>query len=211
MNDLNETDLAKISSYFRQGAIDASRALSAWLGREVCVSLNEFQQLSLEMATESLGPSDETTCACCMRFSGGMNGQLLFGFDDLSGLQLCDMLLSQELSATQWGELEISAAMETTNILGCAFLNSLANSITTQDAIALALHGANKAWIPTPPVFVRDFAASIVQFALMDQVCEFEFVLMANTQFSIDNQPIGWRLILIPDAMMLHSFARMQS
>jgi hypothetical protein len=47
-----------------------------------------------------------------------------------------------------------------------------------------------------------------MQFALTDQVCEFDTVLVANAQFSIDAMPIAWRLLLIPDAKVLDHLAR---
>jgi chemotaxis protein CheY-P-specific phosphatase CheC len=64
------------------------------------------------------------------------------------------------------------------------------------------------AWIPTPPVFVRDFAAAIMQFALIDQATEFDTVLIAQTQFTIDGTPVGWSLLLVPDAESLDRLAR---
>jgi chemotaxis protein CheC len=215
MNSLTEQQLKAFTEFIRVGASDASRALSTWLGRSVQVSVEQVEQVSLESASDQLGPADSTVCACCMRVSGGISGQLLFGFDDASGLSLCDSLLSRETPSDTWGELEISAAMETTNIVGCAFLNSLSCIFPS----AIADHEATNAndatksridptWIPAPPAFVRDFAASIMQFALMDQACEYDAVLIANTHFAIDNQPIGWRLLLIPDANVLDALAR---
>jgi chemotaxis protein CheC len=140
-----------------------------------------------------------------MRVSGGVSGQLLLGFDDASGLMLCDALLAREERSTEWGELEKSAAMETTNIVGCAFLNSLSNIFPqfTSDQAPSTL-----TWIPTPPVFIRDYAAAIMQFALMDQACEFDTILVAQTKFAINDRPIGWRLLLIPDAIVLRQLAR---
>ncbi|MFN7333502.1 MAG: hypothetical protein ACK56W_15045 [Pirellula sp.] len=209
MISLNTQQLETLASYIRGGASDASQALSTWLGRHVHVSLEQLKQVSLETATELLGPADAIVCACCMRVSGGISGQMLLGFDDKCGLELCDMLLTRESRSEFWGEIEISAATETTNIVGCAFLNSLAlvfpvaDSYEEADRLAL-----DRSWLPTPPAFIRDFAASIMQFALTDQVCEFETVLVGNAQFSADNMPIAWRLLLIPDAQVLDHLAR---
>jgi chemotaxis protein CheC len=144
-----------------------------------------------------------------MRVSGGVSGQMLLGFDDRSGLELADTLLARESRSESWGEIEISAAMETTNIVGCAFLNSLARVFPAADSYEEADRiSSDSTWVPTPPVFIRDFAAAIMQFALTDQVCEFETVLVANAQFSANNMPIAWRLLLIPDAKVLDHLAR---
>lgn len=206
MTPLSEHQLETLSEICRYGAADASDSLSKWLGREIRVLVENVELATLEVATELLGPADTTVCVCCMRISGGVNGQLLLGFDDASGLMLCDALLSRTTPATEWGELETSAAMETTNIVGCAFLNALAKvfpaSTTSHD------NSDETIWIPSPPVFVRDFAASIMQSVLVDQSCAFDQVLIAKTQFTIDATPIRWRLLLIPDAESLDRMAR---
>ncbi|MFY7878208.1 MAG: hypothetical protein ACOVQM_22310, partial [Pirellula sp.] len=161
MNSLTEQQLDSISMIVRFGATDASRALSSWLGRDVRVSLDRLQQVSLEQATELMGPVDSEVCACCMQVSGGVNGRLLLGFDDTSGWMLCDALLPRETKSSEWGELEVSAAMETTNIVVCAFLNALSQIFPRSESTEGSAESTS--WIPSPPVFVRDYAASIMQ------------------------------------------------
>lgn len=204
MNSLNPQQLEKLSSLIEVGAAEASRALSTWLGRNVNVQVEHLREVSLESAVEQLGPSAEVACACCMRVTGDLSGQLLFGFDDRSGLILCDTLLSRDAASETWGELEISSAMETTNIVGCAFLNSLADIFPKREHSNDPIENStDSTWIPSPPIFIRDFAAAIMQFALQDQASEFDSVLVAQTKFTIDGTPIRWQLLLIPDANVL--------
>jgi chemotaxis protein CheC len=204
MSSLNEKQLEKLSSLIGIGAEEASRALSTWLGRKVNVQVEQLREVSLESAVEQLGPIAEIACACCMRVTGELSGQLLFGFDDSSGLILCDTLLNREAASKAWGELEISSAMETTNIVGCAFLNSLADIFPKREPHSDPNQNSMEStWIPSPPIFIRDFAAAIMQFALLDQASEFDSVLVAQTKFTIDATPIRWQLLLIPDANVL--------
>jgi chemotaxis protein CheC len=208
MNEFTPQQLDQLSNLIRVGSSEASRALSTWLNKDVQVWVEQLQQASLETAVEQLGPVAEIVCACCMRVSGGINGQLLLGFDDASGLMLCDMLLAQERTSKEWGEIEISAAMETTNIVGCAFLNSLSLVFPKSPELADSSETpAGTTWIPTPPVFVRDYAAAIMQFALMDQASLFDTVLLAQTRFTIDGTPVKWQLLLIPDAEVIARLA----
>jgi chemotaxis protein CheC len=209
MKTLNEQQLATLTTYIREGTADASKALSTWLGRTVQVSMEPLEQVSLDTATEQMGAPEQTVCACCMRVSGAISGQLLFGFDDLSGMMLCDTLLMRDHASTEWGELETSAVMETTNIVGCAFLNSLANIIPKSLVATESGEGTGEAWVPTPPVFIRDYAAAIMQFALMDQTNELDSALVARTQFAIDDSPVEWRLLLVPDSAALLDLARL--
>jgi chemotaxis protein CheC len=201
MNTLSEKQLDELSSIVRVGMSEASRSLTIWLQRDVHVATEEVKQVSLDIVTELLGPGDMAICACWMHISGAINGKLLFGFDDASGLKLCDALLSRSMKSVEWGELEKSAAMETTNIIGCAFLNAIAQVFPKVPDDQLRQKDAT--WIPTPPIFVRDFAASIMQFAMVDQVSESDRVLVVEIQFTIDITPVNWRLLLIPDAESL--------
>ena len=54
--------------------------------------------------------------------------------------------------------------------------------------------------MPSPPRFSRDFAASLVQFALMGQAVQSDHALLARTRFLIDGDPVSWTLLLIPDS-----------
>jgi hypothetical protein len=55
---------------------------------------------------------------------------------------------------------------------------------------------------------VRDYAAAIMQFTLMDQASASETALVAQTKFTIDDIPMVWRLLLIPDAKVLDQLTR---
>jgi chemotaxis protein CheC len=210
MNELTQHQLSQLGALIQVGSSDASRALSTWLNKQVSVRVDQLEQATLETAVEQLGPGADVVCACCMRFSGGMNGQLILAFDDASGLLLCDMLLARESASQEWQELEISAAMETTNIVGCAFLNTLSQVFPQSNTTAASVTDTlSTTWIPTPPVFVRDYAAAIMQFALMDQASQYDTVLLAHAKFTIDETPVKWQLMLVPDAEVLAHLARM--
>ena len=72
-----------------------------------------------------------------MGLTGRLTGQILLVFEDRSGLALADLLLHQPVgTTTAWGELEQSAAKETTNIVGCAYLNALAAHLPGAGATA---------------------------------------------------------------------------
>ena len=204
MSQLSSIQMEALAALFHRGAVQATDALSTWLGRHVTVKVDQVEQLPFEESTESLGPAEATLCACAMGVTGGIRGQILFCFDDASGLSLCDLLLGREHVSVEWGELEQSSAMETANIVGCAYLNSLASAfpVTNLDSMA-STTGSESVWVPTPPLFVRDFAASIMEFAVMNQATEYDTVLVAQTKFQIDGRPFDWSLLLIPDSQSL--------
>jgi chemotaxis protein CheC len=212
MKKLNDQQRTALESIFRQSATEASRSLSSWLGRDVRVAVDPLEQLPFASVTELMGNDDETVCACCMRISGRLSGHLALSFDDASGLSLCAALLDAISTegvrpavgeGSVWGELEISAATETANIVGCAFLNALAvhlPSVATADGVnGDRSQQRDGSCLPSPPIFVRDYAAAIMEFLVLDQALECESVLVAKTHFSIDRTPVSWQLLLIPD------------
>ena len=87
----------------------------------------------------------------------------------------------------------MSAALETANILCCAYLNSLSRLLGRAGVSAVEL-------LPSPPRFSREFAESLLEFALMGQAIGNDQVLLAKTSFQIDQSPVHWTLLFVPDA-----------
>jgi chemotaxis protein CheC len=185
--------LAALRSAFHQGSADASLTLAKWIGRPSLVEIDSLDQLPLEEATGTLGVGDEPIGFCLAEMQGLLTGELILAFDDASGLALSDMLLEQPVGRTRdWTELAMSAVMETTNILACAYLNSLLSCFRDS--------GGLHELLPSPPVFRRDFAECLLEFALMGQAVAGDWVVLAQTRFEIDREPVNWRLLFVPDA-----------
>ncbi len=202
---LNDAQLATFSAVFHTGAAEASVALGKWIGKPAHISLDAVEQLPLQEATGVLGSHEEPICFCVTQMQGRLTGQLVLAFDDASGLVMADLLMGQPRStASEWNEMEMSAALETTNILCCSFLNALSITLPDDPEMTHEL-------IPTPPRFSRDFAESLVQFAVMAQVVASDQVLVAHTEFRIDDEPVDWTMLFVPDApsmMSLHETLR---
>ena len=191
---LTEQQLVALTILFRHGADDASAALSKWLGRPARISVEQVEQVTFDQVGELLASPESAICACVMAMRGRVTGQLILAFDDASGLALADLLLSQSVpTATSWGEVEQSAALETANIVGCAYLNALARFFHDGDASSHEL-------VPTPPRFVRDFAASLLEFAVMNQAQVSDLLFLTRTEFSVEGSPVNWSLLFVPDA-----------
>ena len=154
-----------------------------------------------------LGRPETLVAACAMGLSGPLGGQILLIFEDRSGLALADLLLHQPMgTTTSWGELEQSAAQETTNIVGCAYLNALAAHLPG----TMSRGGpASEELVPTPPTFLHEFAGSLLEFALMEQALELDKVLLVQTTFASVRQGLNlnWTLLFIPDRASLHALA----
>lgn len=187
---------------FDRGAEAASLALSKWLGREVRLAISDVELVELEQTGELLGPPDSLVAACVMGLTGRLTGSILLVFEDRSGLALVDLLLHQPIgTTTSWGELEQSAAKETTNIIGCAYVNALAAHLPGGEG--------DGELIPTPPTFLHEFAGSLLEFALMEQAIERDKLLLIRSEFAggPDLPQLNWTLLLVPSPAALEALA----
>ena len=202
---LDEHARQRLRSIFERGAEDASDALSKWLGHPATLRTSDVDEVDLSGASELLGPADGLVAACSMELIGRITGQLLLVFEDRSGLALADLLLRQpDGTATTWGELEQSAANETANIVGCAYLNSLATQLPP--ALAEASN-AEASILPSPPTFRHEFAGSLLQFALMEQALTLDRLLLVKTRFEARESQLDWSLLLVPGGESLEWLA----
>lgn len=197
---LSEEQLRLLATILERGSEAASAALSKWLGRAVRLEIGGPALVEVEAAVEAIGTEDRLVAAVAMRLDGPLSGQLLLVFEDDAGLALADVLLGRALGTSPaWGELEISAAQETANIVGCAYMN----------ALALHLPGGGGMILPGPPEFRHEFAASLVEFAVMDQATRADRVLLVRTQFHAEPSSLEWSLLFVPGAAALDELARL--
>lgn len=190
------TQLVALADLFRAGAVETTTALSRWLDRPAQMTVERVDQFTLHDATEVLGDSESPVAACVMEMHGRITGQLILAFDDVSGLSLADLLLGNPAgTAKSWTELERSAAQETANIVGCAYLNSLARLFQESESSHEVL--------PSPPRFTHDYPQSLLEFALMNQAAASDVVFLTETEFNIDGAPVNWKLLFVPDSASL--------
>ncbi len=196
-NLLSESQLRRLADVLHLGAERASAAMVTWLSTPSMVEIDSLEQLPVMEAAEVLGEADQIVCFCTMAVNGAMTGQLILAFDDRSGRSLVDLLMDRPTgTAIQWDELEQSAALETTNIIGCAYLNSLSQHLGPADADPLEL-------LPSPPTFRRDFAASLLQSAFLEQAMTSDDIIVARATFQIRGETLNWTMLFVPDAVSI--------
>lgn len=171
----------------------ASRSLTRWLGREATIRVCRARWVELAEAAEVLGPGEQTVAACALELTGGLPATVLMVLDERTGLALADALLGRAPgTAASWDEAERSAAAETANIVACALSGALAEGLATGEPVQ-----------PGPPAFRREFAASLLEFAVMDQAARGSRVLLVEHRFAVDGQPQDLTLLIVPSAAAL--------
>lgn len=185
---MNSRPVDHFRTAFRAAAGLASESLSKWLSRPVTITVEQVEAIPLEQAIGLLEEQEGTICGCAMGISGSLQGILVLLCEDDAGLALAAMLLGREPSADdEWGDLEQSAVVETTNIIGCAYLNAMADSTDSPMAA-----------MPSPPWFLRDFAPAVMQSIVMAQPLTSETVFLTRTEFSIEGSPARCSLVFVP-------------
>jgi chemotaxis protein CheC len=208
-HNLTTSQLNLLRMVFERGTEAASQALSKWLGHDIRLTMSVVNELELAEAERLLGPPETLVAACSMGLYGWLTGLILLVFEDSSGLALSDLLMHQAVGTTkEWGELEESAAKETTNIVGCAYVNALASHLPRpRSALSRNEADAEKTatatdgnLVPTPPSFVHEFAGSLLEFAFMEQAIELDQVFVIRSELSAlaSRLRLDWTLLYIP-------------
>ncbi len=180
-----------IEGVFRQAAARASESLSKWLGRPTTIVIEDVASFPLDEAATVLGTGAETLCVCAMNVGGRVPGILALAVSDESGLAMADLLVGRPAGgSTEWGEIERSATAETTNIIGCAYLNAVAEG--SDDAEPL---------VPSPPWFVRDYPEAVMESLIVTQMTDDPSVFLTRTTFCIEGTAIRCSLVFVPQSV----------
>jgi len=178
--------LAGLQELFASATHDASAAMCRWTDGIITVALDKVRQIALENVGVELAVGDEPLVMVVMTLEGERGGSIILMFDDLNGRQLAASLLGCAVGTdAEWSELEKSALMETGNILGCAYVNALTR------LIGMDLR-------PSAPYFIQDFAASVLQQALMTQAAAGDSLLLCDIGFHRRGDTLDWRVVFVP-------------
>lgn len=178
--------LELLQPLFMAATNEASAAMCIWTSGMITLSLNEVHELPLEAVCDEFNIGDELLTMVVLSIEGPLAGEMILTFDEENGRQLAATLLRQKISAEdEWSELEKSALAETGNILGCAYLNALNRLIKAE-------------LIPSPPYFIQDYGASVLQQAMIPQAMLSNQVLVCRTCFHRNGEALDWSVFFVP-------------
>lgn len=165
---------------------NASLAMQQWTGHDVCLTLDNLLELPLEEATASLDVHDEPLSMVVLSIDEAFGGQLILAFGEQEADSLARSLVGVEDTATSEGTaLKESALMETGNILGCAYVNAIANIVDHQ-------------LVPSTPYFVQDYGSSVLSQALVEQAVDGGNAVVCHTRFMCDGKELHWNVFFLP-------------
>jgi len=178
--------LGMLHELFASATHDASAAMCRWTNGLITLTLDEVREVPLESACLEMNLGDELLTMVVLTLEGDIGGAMLLTFDDANGRQLAASLLGRAMAQeSAWSDLEKSALTETGNILGCAYMNALTRLIDAE-------------LVPSAPYFIQDYAASVLQQALLAQALLSDHVLICRTGFHRQGAELNWRVLFVP-------------
>jgi chemotaxis protein CheC len=179
-------EMGLLHELFGSATHDASAAMCRWTNGLITLSLDEVREIPLESACAELRIGDELLTMVVLSLEGEIGGEMVLTFDEQNARKLAASLLGREVQVeAPWSALEQSALCETGNILGCAYMNALTRLI-----------GADL--VPSPPYFIQDYGASVLQQALMTQAATSNQALVCRTAFHREGKELNWSVFFVP-------------
>ncbi len=172
--------------FFSAATHEASAAMCRWTGGMISMRLDEVREIPLEEVCVEYDFGSDLLTMIVLSLQGELGGDMILTFDEENGRQLAATLLHRPVAdEPEWTALEKSALMETGNILGCAYMNALTKLVGTQ-------------LVPSPPTFLQDYGASVLEQALMTQAMTCDKVLICRTSFERQGEELNWNVFFVP-------------
>jgi len=186
MNTIDQVDRTLLQQLFSAATQDASAAMCRWTNGQISLTLDEISELPIEEVSCSLDLGDSLLTMVALTLQGELGGTMLLTFDEQNGRDLAASLLNRPRAISpEWTELERSALNETGNILGCAYMNALTRFLDAE-------------LIPSPPYFLQDFGASVLEQALMTQALNCDTATICRTTFRREDRALDWNVLFLP-------------
>ncbi|MEQ8787896.1 MAG: chemotaxis protein [Pirellulaceae bacterium] len=183
---LDHPQLQVLHQLFSSATHDASSAMCRWTSGLITLTLDEVREIPLEDACTLVENDGDLLTMVVLTLAGEVGGTMILTFDDVNGRQLAATLLSRNVGdSPEWSDLEKSALCETGNILGCAYMNALTRLIDAD-------------LVPSPPYFLQDYGASVLEQALMEQAATCDQVLICRTGFHREGRELNWNVFFVP-------------
>ncbi|MBC8351598.1 MAG: chemotaxis protein [Planctomycetes bacterium] len=193
---LVDPSLSLFNQLFAAATRSASSAMSRWTSGEIMLTLDEVRDIPLEEVVGELDMGFDLLTMVVLTLEGDLSGQLILTFDEENGRRMAASLLNRDVNTDpQWSALEQSALCETGNILGCAYINVFTDLLDQE-------------LVPSPPMFIQDYGASVLEQSIMSQAVTSERVIICRTRFSREGQELDWNVFFVPSQTLLERLER---
>ncbi len=210
---MSESHVSKIVANALKVTADG---LSKWLGHPIDAEDVVATKLSLSVP-------DEVMCCCSMSVDASIGspkltdsstlemrsaGLLLLAWRTEEAAWLVDQSLDTtgtSMDASTWSELQRSAISETSNVVGCEFLNAIAEGIRD-------ISGTEVSLMPNPPYIEQRCAGSWMDGAIIEVEAsseQQEKAWLATGTFQVANHAIHTRFAMVWRPQVWHRLTKL--
>ncbi len=176
-----------------KGAENANLAFSRWLKEKASLEITDVSFVPCEDIVKNVGDVDKMVVSILLRMNGDIKGNMIFIFSEDSAAYLIEKVGKKKVSKlSELSTMNRSILEETGNIVGTAFLNSL---VTYLDILIST----------SAPAFIYDYAAAILEMAVMEYAPVSDYALLFKTKFYEANTKIDGYFFILPSPESLSS------
>lgn len=174
------------------GAGNAVTALATLLNREISMSVPDAQVVPFNEIVNILNGPESLVAGMLVDMTGDLTGYILLVMDIANAYSMVAMALDdgrefpENVSAADFGELDISVLTEVSNIL----IGSYLSSICTLTGLSV---------MPSVPHIAMDMLGAIISIAAVEYGRLGDSVLFLKTNFSDVDREMSGHFFLIPD------------
>lgn len=177
------------------GARHASNVLIRWLGRYVRIDTDGFAMMPLVAFSASLPQAQGPHAVVRMAVTGDLSGQVLLSLPLESSEYVAASLLGMsDLPDLCQDELARSSVQETANIVASAYLGSLGTWLGLTAT-------------PSAPEMTIGLSAALMDLMQEQQAIAADTVLVARTDFHLDDVSIAWGFYMLPSLQSMQAIA----
>jgi chemotaxis protein CheC len=189
--ELNDEHIDVLKEIGNIGAGNAAVSLGVLLDSDVQISVPKVQIGDYESVIASVGGMEEIIVAVLVHFTGEANGVVLFILSARDSEDVMDFLVGKDdTHAPGLGDMKLSAVKEIGNIMGSAYLGSIAR-----------LTGLNLN-ISVPHVAI-DMTGAILSVLVGEYGAEDSKVMFIEEKFSTDRKKLNSHVIMFTDIRSL--------
>jgi len=193
VRDLGEREIDALREVANIGSGHAATALSQMTDCRVMISVPRIEVVPVEDLPMLHGDPECEVAAVLMHMLGDLTGRTLLLLPTDNAMQLCDLLMRQQLGTTSnFEELQRSALKEAGNILAGAHMGALSEFLGMM-------------FLPSVPTLVVDRAGAVLTTSQMGYGKEHDCVFCVETEFDFEQaeRKLKGHFLLFPDESSL--------
>jgi chemotaxis protein CheC len=186
-DELNETHIDVLKEIGNIGAGNAATSLGMVLNAEVGIKLPTVRITDIDTALNAMGGAESMTVGVLLNFSGEASGMIMFLLGMNDAQNITSILVQDDTPAEEGlSEMKLSAIKEIGNILGSAYVNSIA--LLTGLKIDLSV-----------PYIAIDMAGAILSVPIIEFGAVGDKVMFIEESFFTNEQQLNSNVIMFAE------------